>query len=115
MSYTIQKEKESVQFCCCQEEKSLMRSDAQWQENRQAIANRLSRAIGHLEAVKEMLEQGRDCAHVLIQLAAVRSAVNNAGKVLLQNHIQHCVVRAVETHDQQVLEDLSKAIDQFLR
>ena len=42
-----------------------------------AVINRLARAIGHLESVKRMVEDGRDCAEVLIQLAAVRSALNN--------------------------------------
>ena len=47
------------------------------------VINRLSRAIGHLEAVKQMVEQSRDCSEVLIQLAAVKSAINNTGKIIL--------------------------------
>ena len=42
-----------------------------------AVINRLSRAIGHLESVKRMVEDGRDCTEVLIQLAAVRSALSS--------------------------------------
>ena len=42
-----------------------------------AVVNRLARAIGHLERVKAMVEEGRDCAEVLVQLSAVRSALNN--------------------------------------
>ena len=61
-------------------------------ENTKAVLNRLSRAIGHLESVKKMVENGRDCSEVLIQIAAVRSAINNIGKVILQDHIQHCLV-----------------------
>ena len=49
-----------------------------------AVINRLARAIGHLESVKRMVEDGRDCAEVLIQLAAVRSALNNTAKMALQ-------------------------------
>ncbi len=48
-------------------------------ENTTAVINRLSRAIGHLEAVKRMVEEGRDCSEVLVQLAAVKSAINNTG------------------------------------
>ena len=84
-------------------------------ENQKAVINRLSRAIGHLEKVKRMVEEGRDCSEVLIQIAAVRSAVNNVGKIILQDHISHCVADAVRTGDQQVLEDLSAAIDQFVK
>ena len=49
-----------------------------------AVLNRLSRAIGHLESIKRMVEDGRDCSEVLIQLSAVKAAINNTGKVILQ-------------------------------
>ena len=84
-------------------------------ENTKAVLNRLSRAIGHLESVKKMVENGRDCSEVLIQIAAVRSAINNIGKVILQDHIQHCIVDAVERVDAQALEDLCQAIDKFIK
>lgn len=84
-------------------------------ENSQAVINRLSRAIGHLEAVKKMVEEDRDCSEVLVQIAAVKSAVNNIGKIILQDHINHCVVEAVENGDPKVLEDLSAAIDKFVK
>lgn len=84
-------------------------------ENTKAVVNRLSRAIGHLESVKKMVEDGRDCSEVLIQIAAVKSAVNNIGKIILQDHINSCVVNAVETGDQKVLEDLNNAINKFMK
>lgn len=84
-------------------------------ENTQAVLNRLSRAIGHLESVRRMVESGRDCSEVLIQIAAVRSAINNIGKVILQDHIQHCIVDAVELGDEQALNDLCQAIDKFVK
>ena len=80
----------------------------------QEIIHRLSRAIGHLEAVRRMVEEGRDCSEVLIQLAAVKSAINNTGKVILKDHINHCIVDAVETGDQKALDALSTAIDRFI-
>ena len=61
----------------------------------QAVLNRMSRAIGHMEAVKRMVEDGRDCSEVLIQIAAVRSAINNIGKIILEDHIFHCIHDAV--------------------
>ena len=79
------------------------------------VLDRLSRAIGHMEAVKKMVEEGRDCSEILIQIAAVRSAVNNVGKIILKDHIDHCVVDAVETGDRKVMEDLSEAIDRFVK
>ena len=80
-----------------------------------AIINRLAKAIGHLEAVKGMVENGRDCSEVLVQLAAVKSAINNTGKLILKEHISHCIVHAVEHGDRQAVEDLNRAIDQFMK
>jgi DNA-binding FrmR family transcriptional regulator len=68
-----------------------------------------------MESVKRMVEEGRDCSEVLIQIAAVKSAVNNIGKMILEDHISHCVVAAAATGDKKVIEDLNKAIDTFVR
>lgn len=82
---------------------------------KKAVTNRLSKAIGHLEAVKRMVERDEDCSDVLIQLAAVRSAINNTGKVILKNHINHCIVEAVEQQDQDAIRLLNEAIDKFVK
>lgn len=84
-------------------------------ENRKAVINRLSRAIGHLEHVKKMVEEDKDCSEILIQIAAVKSAVNKAGIIILKDHINHCVLDSIETGDERVLEDLSAAIDKFVK
>lgn len=84
-------------------------------ENTKAVVNRLARIIGHLESVKRMVEDDRDCSEVLIQIAAVKSALNNVGKVILQDHIRHCIVDAVEEGDQQAIDDLCTAIDKFTK
>ena len=78
-----------------------------------AVVNRLSRAIGHLESVKRMVEDGRDCSEVLIQLAAVRSALNNTAKTILKDHIEHCL-SDVESGDTDALLQLNEAIDKFI-
>ncbi|MCL2491257.1 MAG: metal-sensing transcriptional repressor [Coriobacteriia bacterium] len=79
-----------------------------------AVLNRLSRATGHLESVQRMIQDGRSCPEVLIQLAAVRSALNNTAKLILKDHIEHCVVDAVESNDMKAIEELNRAIDQFI-
>lgn len=84
-------------------------------KNTKAVINRLSRAIGHLESVKRMVEEGRDCSEVLIQVSAVKSSINNIGKIILQDHIEHCIVNALETGDEQLLKDLKSAIDKFVK
>ena len=82
---------------------------------KKAVVNRLSKAIGHLEAVKRMVERDEDCSEVLIQLAAVRSALNNTGKVILKDHISHCIVDAVEEGDESAILALNQAIDKFMK
>ena len=83
--------------------------------NTKAVLNRLSRAIGHLESIKRMVEDGRDCSEVLIQLSAVKSAINNTGKVILKDHIEHCMVDAVESGDHKAIAELTEAIDRFMK
>ena len=84
-------------------------------ENQKAVVNRLARAIGHLEKVKRMVEEGHDCSDVLVQLAAVRSALDNTGKVILKDHMRHCMVDAVAAGDEDAIVDLCLAIDKFMK
>jgi len=83
--------------------------------NSKAVVNRLAKAIGHLESIKKMVEEGRDCAEVLTQLAAVKSAINNTGNVILKDHLEHCIVDAVRDGDTEAIEELNKAIDRFMK
>jgi len=85
------------------------------QEEKQAIINRLSKAVGHIEAIKRMVKNDLDCSQVLIQLAAVRSAINNTGKLVLKNHINHCITHAIEEGDEQTIAELNHAIDRFMK
>ena len=85
------------------------------EEHTKAVLNRMSRIIGHMESTKRMVEDGRDCSEVLVQLAAVKSAINNTSKIILQDHIRHCIVDAVEADDQKALDDLCDAIDKFMK
>ena len=83
-------------------------------EHTKAVLNRMSRAIGHMNAVKRMVEEGRDCSEVLIQLSAVRSEISNLSKVILKDHIDHCIVEAVKQDDEDAIENLKGAIDRLL-
>ena len=83
-------------------------------EHTKAVLNRMSRAIGHMSAVKKMIENGRDCSEVLIQLAAIRSEIMGVSKVLLKDHLDHCIVDAVKEHDDEAIANLKGAIDKLL-
>ena len=90
-------------------------SHAHLHEEQRAVVNRLSRAIGHLEKVKRMVEEGCECPEVLIQLAAVRSALDNTGKVLLKDHMRHCILDAVAEGETESIDELCQAIDKFMK
>ena len=80
-----------------------------------AIVNRLKRSVGHLDKVRRMGEQGEDCADVLIQLSAVKAEINNTGKLILKQHMEHCIVEAVRENDQASIEKMNEAIDRFMK
>ena len=74
----------------------------------------MSRAIGHMNAVKKMIEDGRDCSDMLIQLSAIKSEITGVSKVILKDHIDHCIVDAVKENDEDAIENLKGAIDKLL-
>ena len=83
--------------------------------NQKKVINRMSWIIGHAEAIKKMLEEERDCSEVLIQISAVKSALNNVGKLVLKDHINHCVLEIIEDENDEILEKLDDAIDKFIK
>lgn len=82
-------------------------------EEKKRQLNRLSRAIGHLQYVKRMIEEDADCADVLIQLSATRSALTGLGKEIINEHISHCISHAIEDGDMEAIEEFQKAIQKF--
>ncbi len=83
-------------------------------EEKKKQINRLSRAIGHLQKVKTMIENDEDCSDVLVQLSAVESALHNLGKVIINEHMTHCITHAIEDGDTKAVEDFQEAIKKFL-
>lgn len=83
-------------------------------EEKKKQLNRLAKAIGHLQHIKVMIENDEDCSDVLIQLSAVRSALNNLGKVIINEHMTHCISHAIEDGDTTAVEEFQNAIKKFL-
>lgn len=63
------------------------------------LSRRLETVEGHLRAVRRMAEQGQECAQLLLQLGAVRSAIDKAAKLVLREHLDQCLRRAIESGD----------------
>jgi DNA-binding FrmR family transcriptional regulator len=76
--------------------------------------NRISKAAGHLQHVKAMIAEDEDCADVLIQLAAVEAALHSLGKEIINEHMTHCIIHAIENGDMASVEEFQKAIKKFL-
>ena len=75
------------------------------------VVNRISKLTGHLESIKKMIERGEDPYQILVQLAAVKSAVTSAEKEILKNHLDQCI----ENGDSESIEDMKKTIDSFIK
>lgn len=85
-------------------------------KHRKSIINRLARIEGHVRSVKQMAIDERDCPEILLQIAAIRKALDNTAKLLLTDHIETCVVDSVRKgNEKQVLEDMKRALDNFIR
>ena len=84
------------------------------EEEKKRQINRINRISGHLNYVKRMIEEDVDCADVLVQLAAVRSALNGLGKEIINEHITHCIYHAIEDGDTSSIEEFQKAIQKFM-
>ena len=83
---------------------------------KKALINRMARAIGHMEAVRRMMENDSDPSQILIQLAAVRSAIGGISRIYLQNHIEDKIWEAVDhPEDETSMEDLKKVISYFVK
>lgn len=80
------------------------------------IVNQLARTAGHITSIKRMVEDGRPCPDVLIQLAAVRSSIDRASRLVLEDHIDSCLRDATRTGlaDAEWLR-LKEALDTFIR
>ena len=93
---------------CCHT-KHTPRSD----ELKRGLTRRINRAIGQLNGVKTMLDEDRYCGDVLTQLAAVESALRSVSRLVLQDHLETCVVERVQEGDTEVVEELMVLLKQF--
>ena len=96
--------------CCCHH-KETPRS-AEFQAD---LQTRLNRAIGLLTGATTMLDDHRDCGDVLSQLAAAESAVRSVSSLLLQDHLETCVVEQIRRGNDEVVQEVVQLIKRFAR
>ena len=80
-----------------------------------AMINRLNKSIGHLESIKKMIDNNRDCSEIVVQLAAVRGEISSTAKAILKEHLSHCILHALEDRDEKKIDEFKKAMDAFLK
>lgn len=80
------------------------------------VVNRLARIEGHVRAIKQMAEEGKPCAEVLHQIAAVQAALRKVAQVVLEDHLDHCVLEAAGSGEvREMIEGLKAALANYLR
>ncbi|EAG7971424.1 TPA: copper-sensing transcriptional repressor CsoR [Listeria monocytogenes] len=77
------------------------------------LQNRLRRIEGQIRGIAQMVEDDRYCIDILVQISAANKALKNVGLQVLEHHTAHCVVDAAKNGEDDVMEDLLKAIRQF--
>lgn len=80
------------------------------------LHRRLNKIMGQIKAIDKMVDEDVRCEDVLIQIHAVRSALQKVGQVVLEGHLNHCVREGIEHGDaDKTIEDFAKAIEYFTR
>lgn len=92
--------------CACCHHKNTPR-DAKEQKQ---LQNRINRIIGQLNGIKNMIEDNRYCGDILIQIAAVESALQNLGYIVLQDHLETCVVEEVQKGNKAIMAEAVELI-----
>jgi len=87
--------------CLCCHYKNTPR-DAEAQKK---LQNRLNRMIGQLNGIKNMIDENRYCGDILTQIAAVESALQSFGYIILQNHMETCVVEELNKGNTEILQE----------
>lgn len=85
------------------------------EETLRQIINRLSRIEGHVRGIKTMVSEHRPCPEVLNQIAAVKGAISSVAKIILEEHLEECIIRAADKGNLEAeIEELKKSLNRFL-
>lgn len=95
--------------CCSHKTKE--RTEKEYKD----LINRLNRIEGQVRGVKNMIENDAYCTDVLVQVSAIRSALNSFSKVLLTNHIKTCVVDNLKQGNEEVVDELVATLQKLMK
>ncbi|MBN6188794.1 metal-sensitive transcriptional regulator [Aneurinibacillus sp. BA2021] len=79
------------------------------------LTSRLNRIEGQIRGIKGMIEKDVYCDDILNQIAAVQSALNSVGKLLLEGHMKSCVIERIQEGDHDVIDELLKTMNKLMK
>ena len=85
-------------------------------QDSEAVINRLKRIEGQVRGLIRMVEEDKGCEEILIQISSAKAALHKTGQVILESHLQHCVIEGIrDGNEAETVSKLSSAIEQFSR
>lgn len=81
---------------------------------REEAARRLARIEGHVRGVERMIEEDKSCPDILLQIAAVREALNKVGRMVFEDHLEHCLDEASKGEKEESLRELKEAVARLI-
>lgn len=79
------------------------------------VLKRLARVEGHIRGIAKMVQEDKDCPAILLQIAAVQSALNKVSQIMLGDHIETCVAKAIkEGRGEEAVQELKEALARLL-
>lgn len=79
------------------------------------VSSRMAKIAGHMQAVKRMVDEERACEDILLQISAVKSALEKVGRLVLEGHLEGCVLEGVRVGTgEEVIHKLKSALAKYL-
>ena len=108
---TDRRERTRMEEPCCHCHKTKQRTEGEYKK----LMNRLNRIEGQILGIKGMLEKDAYCTDILVQVAAVNSALNSFNKELLAEHIRTCVIEDIKAGKEDTVDDLVDTIKKLMK
>ena len=99
---------ENKNHCNCAHEKRKFRSE----EEKKSLLSRTKRIAGQMNGIARMIEEDRYCDDILIQLSAIDKAIKSLANVILQNHMNTCLIENIQNGNTKIVDEI---VDLFRR
>lgn len=101
--------------CCTRSDGEGERKSHHSDKVKSNLVSRLNRIEGQIRGVKGLIEKDTYCDDVLNQIAAIQSALNSVGKILLEGHMRSCVIERIQSGDQEVIDELLVTVNKLMK